>query len=424
MSLEKRSFSKNKKKKVSTTLKLLSEVKKADESILQAIDRMSIHDLLDEKLLIFDGNQQLIYSSLDDAEIYNTENILQQLNRQHPWVETKEGLYDVIGVFVTQDQNSYYGISKAFDEAGYSKLEFLRYILLFTFLSISILIVWLSWYLSNKIAKPIMEVTEKINSYSADSKYIPIPVQDSKDEVIILSKKFNELMDKIKEADTFQKLAIHHISHELKTPISVLVSNFERIETMEDPEELKKWIRYQKTNTKELSEIINLLLELSKTDAKDRIPKSLIRIDELLFDCIEEVQMLAPDFHFQITYGDNFDEDSQLNVQGSQELLKAAFLNLMVNCTHYSIENTASIRLEHQPGKLLLFFVNKGPVLQDQERKLLFTHFFRGQNSAGKTGFGLGLVFVRKIIKRHGGKISYSPVGNHENTFKIILPLR
>lgn len=417
-------FQQRQKQKITSTLKMLTEVKQADESIIQTMGRISIHEFYDEKLLIYDAHKKLIYSSIDDALIPDADKILAALTAERPWLESKDALYDVIGVYVTHDNKSYYGISKAFDSSGYSKLDFLKYVLILTFLGISLVVILISDYLSKKITQPIADITEKINSYKFDSLYIPIDVKRSKNEVTVLAAQFNELMKRMKEATSFQKHAIHHISHELKTPIAVLVSNFERMEKENDLKVLKIQISNQKENTKSLSEIIDLLLEISKIDTGNSIPKSPIRIDELIFDNTDELSRLHPDFTFSIEYADLIDDENKLTVLGAMRLLKAAFMNLMVNNIHYSKNKEAKIKLASHPDYLQIDFINQGPIISKEEEKFLFQHFFRGDNSKGKSGFGLGLVFVYKIILQHGGSIAYSSDYLNTNTFTIHLPLR
>src|SRR5690606_544889 len=129
-------FQQKQKQKITSTIKFLTEIKRADESIIQAMNRISINEFYDEKLLIFDYNKSLIYSSIDDLIVpdQDVKEILNVLTVANPWLDTKEDLYDVVGVYVKYNNNTYYGINKAFDEAGYSKLDFLRYVLVFMFL--------------------------------------------------------------------------------------------------------------------------------------------------------------------------------------------------------------------------------------------------------------------------------------------------
>lgn len=234
-------FQQKQKQKIISTIRFLTEIKQADESIIQAMDRISINEFYDEKLLIFDHSKTLIYSSIDDLQIpqKDIDSILKVLTIVNPWLETKDDLYDVVGVYIKYNNNTYYGINKAFDESGYSKLDFLRYVLIFTFLGITLVVILIGYYLSRIISEPIVDITKKITNYNFDTLYIPIEVECSENEIVVLAEQFNKLMKRMKEAVSFQKHAINHISHELKTPIAVLVSNFERMLNETDLDVLK-----------------------------------------------------------------------------------------------------------------------------------------------------------------------------------------
>lgn len=141
-------FQQRQKEKITTTLKFLTEIKKIDEDLITAVDRININDLYDEKLLIYNKDRSLIYSSIDEMEIASLSEVLHQLSAEKTWIEKKEGEYDVVGVYVEKDGIVYYGISKAYDSFGYSKLNFLKYVMLITFVVISIVIILVSYYLS------------------------------------------------------------------------------------------------------------------------------------------------------------------------------------------------------------------------------------------------------------------------------------
>ncbi len=415
-------FQQRQKEKITTTLKFLTQTKEIDRDILEAIDRTTIHDIRNEKLLIFNKEKKLIYSSLDDTPIPFSNQILLNLSPKVNLIEQKDGIYDVVGISMNNSNKTYYGISQAYDTFGYSKLSYLKHILVFTFMGISISIILTSFYLSKKITQPIIDITEKINHYDLNAVYIPIEIKPSKDEITILAKQFNQLMKQLNDVFSFQKHTIHHISHELKTPIAILVSNFERIEKETDIQKIKLFIDDQKKDTKNLSEIINALLEISKAETKGMLSKSKIRIDELIFDIADELHNLYPDFQFLIEYTETEDEN-MLYLQANVRLLKSALMNILSNAIQYSTDNRGKINISNRNRNLIITVENKGKIITDKEKQYLFQHFFRGENSRGQRGFGLGLVFSHKILTLHHGSISYTYSLPDSNTFTLTLPL-
>lgn len=416
-------FQKQQKKKITSTLRFLTEIKQIDDNLIHAMDSLTIHDFYDEKLLIFNERKELIYSSIDDTPIPIAQKILNELSANKQWIETKEDLYDVIGVYVDNKGNEYYGISKAYDNFGYSKMNFLKYTLMASFFIISLLIIVIAYYLSNRISYSIVDITNQIRKYDFEGSYKPIRTRKSNDEIAILTNWFNQLLERMYNAFSFQKHAIHHISHELKTPIAILVSNLERIEKETDINTILTLIKDQKEDTKNLGDIINALLEISKTDAENMTKTRPVRIDDLVYDIVDELRILNEDFYFEVSIKGDISEEKDLMVMANDRLLKAAIMNLAVNCVQYSIDQHAKIVITFCQQMINLEFINHGPVISDTEKQYLFQHFFRGNNSAGKRGFGLGLVLINKIIGLHHGTIRYINPDSNTNIFIINLPL-
>lgn len=406
--------------KISTTLQLLAQIKKTDNELVEEVDQLTINSLFDEKLLLFNDKKELIYSSIDDTPVPFSATLLSKLDAGNRRIETKDGLYDVVGAYVESGGRVYYGLSKAFDTFGYAKLGYLKVVLVGTFVVISIILVLVSLFLAAKITRPLAVVTQKINSYELDEQYEPIPVVNAKNEVGILAQQFNKLMQRMNEIYSFQKHAIHHISHELKTPIAILVSNFERLEKETDPVKIKTALGVQKEDTKNLGEIINALLGIAKAESRSVLQKNDLRIDEMIFDIADELQHIHHHFLFSVEYAT--ESERELTIRANSDLLKSAFSNLMQNAVAYSSDNKARIRFTHAAGAVRISIENNGQIVGEDERQYLFQHFFRGKNSAGKRGFGLGLVLVHKIIALHQGAISYESPGG-VNSFTVVLPL-
>lgn len=417
-------FQQRQKERITTTLKFLTEIRDIDEDLLQSMDLITIHHLYDEKLLIFDKDKQLVYSSVDDTPIPYSIQLLGSLSQKKPWLEQKDGLYDVVGVYVEHKGKSFYGISKAYDSFGYKKLRFLRYVLLFTFLVITVVIGLVSYFLAARITSTIAEVARQINKFDLPNNPTPIVIEEQNDEISLLVQRFNELMKKLSEAFSFQKHAIHHISHELKTPLAILVSNFERIEKETDKENILNLVKHQKEATKNLSEIINALLEIAKAESGNYLTQTPTRIDEIIFDLVEELNLLHPDFSFFIEYSQTTDDDDLLTLPAHPHLIRAALMNLLANCIRYSNNMSAKVLLKPTTHQLEVMFISTGALITEVEQQYLFQHFFRGENSRDKPGFGLGLVLIDRIVRLHHGSIAYSNDGESVNIFTITLPLK
>lgn len=415
-------FNQRQKQKIKSTLFFLSEYNIADTALTEKIGRLPLKDLYNEKLLIYNDRKELIYSSIDATPVYDAKQILASLSAEVEWYEGREGMYDVVGLYYFNDGKVYYGISKALDRFGFSKLNYLRYILVFSFFAFTIIVLLISYIIAKKITDPLESITRQIELYNFDQSFNPIQYERSGTEIAILADQFNKLMNRMNAVFSFQKHAVNHISHELKTPIAILVSNFEKMENETNLTILRQQIKDQKEDTKQLSEIINSLLEIAKTEADNRLKTEDVRVDELIFDVADELKNIDPDFRFSISY-ELVNEQEVLQVNASAKLLKAAILNLMQNCIQFSANRSAAITMKNLTTAVSIEFYNEGPMLSEDEEQYLFSHFFRGTNSAGIRGFGLGLVFVHRILKLHGGNIRYTRVDDQANRFIISLPL-
>ncbi len=409
------------KDKTITTVKFLVEIEQIDHSLLQIMDEYTINNLYKEKVIIFNSNKKVIYTSVDDTKIKYQESILEQLSPANNLIETTEENFDVVGICFRFGNQNYYGIAKAFDEFGFGKLSYLKSIFTIIFIVFTSVILITSYLLSKQITQPINLMANELKKINLDSQNNLITVPNSKDEIKILATRFNELMKRLNDAFSFQKHAIHHISHELKTPIAILVSNFEKMEQEKDFHVLQNQIKNQKEDTKNLSDIINALLEISKVETGNHLETEEVRIDELIFDTVDEMKILHEDFTFEVDLDETISTEESLLIKGNKKLIRLAMVNLAMNCVRYSDNKKAKFHIYRMNDQLHVDIINSGPLIKDEEKQFLFQHFFRGENSKEKRGFGLGLVLINKIILLHEGRISYNSK-EQKNIFTVSFP--
>ncbi len=407
-----------------TTFTLLLEVEQIDHDILQLFDKHTINKLYEEKTLIFDHNGKVIYASIDDTRIDYPEEVLRKLQVGAKELEMMEGEYELVGIRFEYGGKTYFGITKAFDRFGRSKLQFLGMLLLITFFVVAALFVFLARYLSGLITKPLANLATAIDRISPEDLSQRVAAPDSNDEVGFLAHKFNELLDKVESAFRFQYHFIHHLSHELKTPLAVMMTNAERSIAEGGEENLINSLQFQKNSLMELSNIINAMLEISKTETQAKqILTDKVRIDELLFECMDEINLLNNSVRFDFRMDAHIESSENLTVLGNYRMLKMALMNLLKNAVHYSTGSNPIIEVGLQPRSIEVSIENDGAVLEDDEHDKIFRHLYRGRNSRNVKGFGLGLVLTHRITMLHRGTLHYEVTREGKNRFLLTLPI-
>jgi signal transduction histidine kinase len=169
-----------------------------------------------------------------------------------------------------------------------------------------------------------------------------------------------------------------------------------------------------------LIEMVNALLLLShyeQVQLSEQTP--LVRIDEVLYHTIDEVRALSPDARVLIDFAAVPEDQTELLVRGNEPLLRTAFRNLIENACRYADDQTVRIMIQPMTTHLLIQFENTGFTLTEPETRLLFTPFFRGSNTNGKRGFGLGLVMAQRILRLHKAGLDYQNPQPNLNCFLV-----
>lgn len=414
-------FKQRLQEKAETTVKLLMDVEEVDKQLLKIIDQNTINTLYDEKVLIFNENFELIYSSLDDAVLTWNKADLEYL-KVHQESFKRIGDDEFYGAYYDSHKNKFYALVKAEDKYGFSKLIYLRYLLIGSYI-ISNLLVWgLSFYLSKISLSPLDDVTNKIKEITEKNLNVRLSVKKNKDEISALSTSFNQMIDRIEKSYKKQKEFTSNASHELRTPISRIVSQLENIiiQNNKIDEALIRNIKSIAEDSYQLSELVSSLLILSRIDEAEKVKFiNTYRLDEIIFNSSTTVSKSYPDYKLNFFINNAEDDDINLEIPADESLLKIAFLNLLKNAYLYSNDGTVYCTITPNRNSIQISIKNKGTVPDVEDTDVLFQSFYRGSNSANKTGSGLGLGITKRIVQYHSGEIRYNRPDN--NTNEIII---
>lgn len=215
-----------------------------------------------------------------------------------------------------------------------------------------------------------------------------------------------------------QKIFVANISHDLKTPITIIRANADLIE---NEVKNKKSIKYIKQETEKLNHLVNEMLTLTRIDntiSKENFKS--FNFGDSLFDVVLPFESIAYEkgIRFNININevtDYFGDES--NIQKLAEIL-------IDNAMSYTAKGgIVDVDAYENSKAVTLSVTNTGEPISDEKKVEIFDRFYRESKSRERTGnhYGLGLSIANTIVKKHNGKITVESK-NGKNTFTVILP--
>lgn len=409
-----------------TTARLYVSVQEVDVELLRIIDKNSIHALFEEKVLIFDPSDKLVYSSLDDLEVEYSPGLLHQI-RQNGKMQYTQGLIEHLGMVYKGDQGDFVVISSAYDRYGRSKLQNLRNVLLAGLVIGILIIVATGAVFAGQVLQPLARMNAEVSSISAGNLSRRVNEGNRRDEIAQLAMNFNEMLRRLESAFEMQQQFVSNASHELRNPLAAITSQLQlMLDKKRTPEEYQQALQSLLDDTRTLVELTNGLLTLAQSGIeKQRFAFSPVRVDETLFAAQNELGKAHADYRFLIEY-DTFPEDeSLLIIVGNEHLLKTAFLNLMDNACKFSDDHTVQIRFAANGQAIDISFSDNGIGISPEDQEKIFNPFFRSSNvPSSARGYGIGLSLCLRIIQLHNGTITVQSSPGKGSRFVVSVPLR
>ncbi|HLP92786.1 MAG TPA: ATP-binding protein [Saprospiraceae bacterium] len=407
-----------------TTARLFVSVEEVNKDLLRIIDKNSIHSLFQERVLVFDAADSLVYSSVEDLQA-NVSGALLKNIRHRGKIAYSENSVEYVGLKYTGAQGDFVVISSAYDRYGMSKLKNLRDVMLAGFLASILLIVALGYVFAGQALQPLARINDEISDIGEGNLNRRVNEGNGKDEIARLGMNFNHMLHRLETAFTTQKQFVSSASHELRNPLAAITSQLQMmLEKRRSQEEYEQSLRSLLEDTQTLVSLTNGLLLLAQSDVdKQRLLFTKVRIDELLFTAQNELRKAQPKYHFIFEYGTLPDDDTLLLINGNDHLLKTAFINLMDNACKFSSNHTVNIRIGVDKRTIQVAFTDIGEGIPLEDQPLIFTPFFRGKHATSHVpGYGIGLALSQRIVAFHRGTIHLQSTPGKGSCFTIKLP--
>jgi two-component system heavy metal sensor histidine kinase CusS len=269
--------------------------------------------------------------------------------------------------------------------------------------------------------RPLRRMSAVARGVSAQSLNARLPEEHMPPELAEMAHHFNAMLGRLD--DSFQRLSAFSadIAHELRTPLSNLLTHTQV--TLTRPRPLEDYREALHSNLEELqwmAQLVNDMLYLAKSDHGLLVPKRetldlAVETDLLL----EFFAPLAEDAKVKLS------REGDAHIEGDRSMLRRALSNLLDNALRFApVDGEVRVRIIEQPNALRLTVENTGEPISEDLLPRLFDRFYRAdpaRREGSSEHAGLGLPITQSIIRAHGGQI-HCESDNGWTRFVIELP--
>jgi len=233
-------------------------------------------------------------------------------------------------------------------------------------------------------------------------------------------------MTRLYEAEELKQTLLSVISHELKTPVSIIkgyAGTLAREDANWDKETLADGLAVIEEEADRLDRLINNLLEASRLQAGGvKLRLTYVDLADMAKTAVEKLQATTANHTFMV----DFPEDFPL-IHGDAERLREALTNLIGNAIKYSPEG-GSIKVAGTVGennRVRLYVSDEGIGISPGDQERIFERFYRVDNRLARQtpGTGLGLFLVKAVIEAHGGQVWVESTPGQGSVFWVELPV-
>jgi signal transduction histidine kinase len=289
---------------------------------------------------------------------------------------------------------------------------------------IGMLVLWL-------LMKSLRNIINTVKKFSEGDLTPRIPIH-SKGELAQLSMTINTMadtilrnMEELKEVNNLRRDLIANISHDIRTPISIIHCYIETLIMKHDSLDPQKRQEYMQTiirSTERLKRLMADLFELSKLESRQIKPKmEPFFMFDLLQDLSSKYKLLAQE--------KNVDLETELPTKmpvvcADIALIERVLQNLIDNALNYTPKNgKVKIKMEEVSKQVYVSVMNTGPGIASEDLPRIFDRYYKVETAKSNRGTGLGLAIVKNILEIHQTDIHVESEPRGHTTFSFNLPL-
>lgn len=424
VSSRKASFEERLKNRALSSANVYAGIRGGDSATLQRMNESMVASLTDRSIAVYRWGRgyEYVFSDRPGDSISLSRNVLDRAAEKGEYFFSVRGR-PAFAVYHRAAGGDFVFAVAADDLEGREYLAQLRRILFLAGLLGICLSVVAGLIFARRIVRPINRISEEVNAISSSSLSQRIQTVGTHDELSRLSGTFNQLLDRLEESFSIQRRFISNASHELSNPLTSISSQLDvALQRYRTTEEYRDVLLSVREDIISLQQLTRSLLDIAKTGTQGSIDLEHVRLDELLFRVIGDIQRQNPDYKIRFSAENYPEEEEKLTVFGNANLLYIAFKNIVDNGCKYSENMSASVDMRFGTKKIDVDVTNSGDIIAESDIRNIFQPFFRASSAQQKSGFGLGLTLTRRILSLHKGSIDVDSDPQSGTRFTVTLP--
>lgn len=289
------------------------------------------------------------------------------------------------------------------------------------------------WFIAGIAVAPFERLRQLASQLNPDSAPASLETESlgASREVMHLAHELDAARARVAERFAAQERFLSNVSHEIKTPISVILTEAQTLDRTVLPQQAAQFVDSVREEMKRLGRLVESFLSLSRIqDGKGLARVQPYAINDLIVDSIDNCRKFAADYRVRV-HPILFDQDEMLDaaVSGEPDLLRTMLDNLVINAVRFSPE-AGQVRVMAQldpsePDHVAIVVEDDGPGIPPDRLESIFDRFSQASNQPRQgRGHGLGLTIALGIAELHNGTIRVHNRIPSGCTFTIVLPLR
>lgn len=404
---------------------LVEKVKNIDSTnILSSIDDISLDNNICLEYVDNWGNKYYFNNKTTSCLLGKNKNIDKEL------VKIKQSQEEISFEKILNPLNNsvslLYGIKKgngyvflftSLEDIGTTTSLIKNQLIYLTLLTILLSIV-IALFLSRRIAKPISNMT-RMATKLANGNYNLVFESTGINELDELANSLNYLEQEVSKTDTYRRDLMANVSHDLKTPLTMIKAYAEMIKdiTIDDKEKTIKNLNVIIEETERLNILVNDILELSKLqNNQDNLNIEEFDIVLLIKDILRRYEIIKETENYSLI----LESPESIIVKADKKRISQVIYNLINNAVNYTGDDLkVVIRLTEESKDCLVEIIDTGKGIAEEDIQNIWNRYYKQEKNHKRNviGTGLGLSIVKNILEQHHFKYGVNSVKNQGTTF-------